>query len=55
MDFMVMDNDWWDLLFRLDSLIKIGIVVDIEQQLIQIHHGLGANVQILPSNMVNMF
>ncbi len=30
MDFMVMDNDWWDLLFKLDFLIKIGVVVDIE-------------------------
>jgi hypothetical protein len=29
MDFMVMDNDWWDLLLGLDFLIKIG-VVDIE-------------------------
>jgi hypothetical protein len=30
MDFMVMDNDSWDLLLGLDFLIKIGVVVDIE-------------------------
>ncbi len=54
MDFMVMDNDWWDLLFKLDFLIKIGVVVDNERQFIQIHHVLGVDVQILPLNMVNM-
>ncbi len=31
LDFMVVDNDWWDLLLGLDFLIKIGIVVDIER------------------------
>ncbi len=30
MDFMVMDNDWWDLLLGLDFLLKIGIVINIE-------------------------
>lgn len=54
MDFMVMDNDWWDLLFKLDFLIKIGVVVDNERQFIQIHHVLGVDVQILPLNMMNM-
>lgn len=55
LDFMVVDNDWWDLLLGLDFIIKIGIVVDIEQQLIQIRHGPGTDVQVLPLNMVNMF
>jgi hypothetical protein len=30
LDFKVVDNNWWDLLFGLDFLIKIRIVVDIE-------------------------
>jgi hypothetical protein len=51
---MVMDNDSWDLLLGLDFLIKIGVVVDIEWQFIQICHGPRANVKILPLNMVNM-
>jgi hypothetical protein len=31
------------------------MVVDIECQLIQAHHGLKSNVQVLPLDMVNMF
>ncbi len=31
MDFMVMDTNEYDVLFGLNFLIKIGIVVDIEQ------------------------
>jgi hypothetical protein len=38
----------------LDFLIKIGAIVDVEQGLIQIRHGLRANVEALPLTMVNL-
>jgi predicted aspartyl protease len=54
MTFMVVDIDSYDVLFRLDFLMKIGAVVDVEQGLIQIRHGPGTNVEVLPLTMVNL-
>jgi hypothetical protein len=34
--------------------IKIGAIMDVEPGLIQMRHGLGANVEVLPLTMVNM-
>jgi hypothetical protein len=49
---MIVDINRYDLLLGLDFLIKIGVVVDFEKNLIQIKQGLGNNVQILPLNMI---
>ncbi len=54
MTFMVVDTDSYDVLFSLDFLIKIGAIVDVERGLIQVEHGLGANVEVLPLTMVNL-
>jgi hypothetical protein len=54
MIFMVVDIDNYDILFGLDFLIKIGVIVDVEQGLIQVRHGPGTNVEVLPLTMVNM-
>jgi len=54
MTFMVVDTDSYDVLLGLDFLIKIGVIMDVERGLIQVRHGLGANVEILPLTMVNM-
>jgi predicted aspartyl protease len=54
MTFMVVDMDSYDVLLGLDFLIKIGAIVDVERGLIQVRHGLGANVEILPLTMVNL-
>jgi predicted aspartyl protease len=54
MTFMVVDTDSYDVLFRLDFLIKISAIVDVERGLIQVRHGLGAQVEVLPLTMVNM-
>jgi hypothetical protein len=54
MDFMVVDTCEYDVLLGFDSLIKIGVIIDVEQSLIQIRHGPRINVQKLPLNMVNM-
>jgi hypothetical protein len=54
MTFMVVDTDSYDMLFRLDFLIKFGAIVDVEWGLIQVRHGPGANVEVLPLIMVNM-
>jgi hypothetical protein len=51
---MVVDTDSYDVLLGLDFLIKIGVIVDVEQGLIQIKHGPGANVEVLPLIMVNL-
>jgi hypothetical protein len=42
------------VLLGLDFLIKIGAIVDVEQGLIQVRHGPGANVEVLPLTMVNL-
>jgi hypothetical protein len=55
MNFMVVDIDRYDILLGLDVFIKIGVVVDIERQFIQVCHGLNADVHVWPLNMINMF
>jgi hypothetical protein len=42
------------VLLGLDFLIKIGAIVDVERGLIQVRHGPGADVEVLPLTMVNM-
>jgi hypothetical protein len=54
MTFMVVDTNSYDILLGLDFLIKIGAIVDVERGLIQVRHGLGTNVEVLPLTMVNM-
>ncbi len=54
MNFMVVDTYEYEVLSVFHSLIKIGIVIDVEQSLIQIWHDPRVNVQVLPLNMVNM-
>ncbi len=54
MIFMVVDTDSYDVLLGLDLLIKIGAIVDVEQGLIQIRKGPGADVEVLPLTMVNL-
>jgi len=54
MTFMVVDMDNYDVLLGLDLLIKIGAIVDVERGLIQVRHGPGTNVEVLPLTMVNM-
>ncbi len=52
--FMVVDTDSYDVMLGLDFLIKIRAIVDVERGLIQVRHGPGANVEVLPLTMVNM-
>jgi hypothetical protein len=54
MTFMVVDTDNYDILLGLDLLIKIGAIVDVEQGLIQVRHGPGTKVEMLPLTVVNM-
>jgi hypothetical protein len=51
---MVVDTDSYDVLLGLDFLMKIGAVVDVERGLIQVKHGPGTNVEVLPLTMVNL-
>jgi predicted aspartyl protease len=54
MTFMVVDTDSYDVLLGLDLLIKIGVIMDVEQGLIQVRKGPGADVEVLPLTMVNL-
>jgi len=54
MTFMVVDTDGYDVLLGLDFLMKIGTVVDVERGLIQVRHGPGTNVEVLPLTVVNL-
>jgi predicted aspartyl protease len=54
MTFMVVDTDSYDVLLGLDFLIKIGAIVDVERGRIQVRHGPGLDVEVLPLTMVNM-
>jgi predicted aspartyl protease len=54
MTFMVVDTDGYDVLLGLDFLMKIGAVVDVERGLIQVRHGPGTHVEVLPLTVVNL-
>jgi hypothetical protein len=54
MTFMIVDTDGYDVLLGLDFLMKIGAMVDVERGLIQVRHGPGTNVEVLPLTMVNL-
>jgi hypothetical protein len=54
MTFMVVDTDGYDVLLGLDFLMKIGAVVDVERGLLQVRHGPGTNVEVLPLTVVNL-
>ncbi|CAM6073748.1 unnamed protein product [Sphagnum tenellum] len=54
MTFMVVDMDGYDVLLGLDFLMKIGAVVDVERGLIQVRHGPGTHVEVLPLTVVNL-
>jgi hypothetical protein len=54
MTFMIVDTDSYDVLLGLDFLIKIGAIVDVERGLIQVRHGPGSDVEVLPLTVVNM-
>jgi hypothetical protein len=54
MNFMVVDIDGYDVLLGHNFLIKIGIIVHVEWNLIQIEHDPRENVQMFPLNMVNL-
>jgi predicted aspartyl protease len=54
MTFMVVDIDSYDVLLGLDFLMKIGVVVDVERGLLQVRHGPGNNVEVLPLTVVNL-
>lgn len=54
MTFMVIYTNSYDLLLRLDFLIKIRAIVDVEKGIIQVRQGFRNNIEVLPLNMVNM-
>jgi len=54
MTFMVVDTDSYDVLLGLDFLMKIGAVVDVDRGLLQVRHGPGTNVEVLPLTVVNL-
>ncbi len=54
MIFLVVDTDSYDLLLGLDILIKIGIVVDVEKNIIQVCNGPRMEVEVLPLDVMNM-
>ncbi len=51
---MVVDTDGYNVLLGLDFLMKIGAVVDVERGLIQVRHGPGTHVEVLPLTVVNL-
>jgi hypothetical protein len=54
MTFMVVDTYGYNVLLGLNFLMKIGAVIDVERGLIQVKHGPGTNVEVLPLTMVNL-
>jgi hypothetical protein len=54
MVFLVVDINTYDLFLGLDFLMKIRAVVGVEKGTIQVRHGLGANVEMFPLNVVNI-
>jgi len=54
MTFMVVDTNSYDILFGFNFLIKIDVILDLEQGLIQVRHGPWVNVEALLLTMVNL-
>jgi predicted aspartyl protease len=54
MTLMVVDTNSYNVLLGLDFLIKIGAIVDVDQGLIQVRKGPGADVEVSPLMMVNL-
>jgi len=50
----VVDIDNYDLLLRLDFLIKIKTIVNVEKGVIQVCNELRIKVEVLPLNVMNM-
>jgi hypothetical protein len=48
------DIDNYDLLLRLDFLVKIGAIVGVGKGTIQVREDHGNNIHVLPLNMVNI-
>jgi len=55
MIFLVVDIDSYDLLLRLDFLMKIGTIVDVEKGIMYVWNGPNVVVTVLAFNVVNMF
>ncbi len=51
---LVVDTYTYDLLLGLDFLMKVGVVVDVEKNTIQVKHGHGVDVEMLPLNVVHI-
>jgi hypothetical protein len=54
MIFLVVDIDNYDVLLRLDFLMKIEAIVDVEKGVMHVWNKLGVTIEILPLNVVNM-
>jgi hypothetical protein len=54
MVFLVVDTITYDHMLGLDFLMKIRAMVDVEKNTIQVRHGLGVDVEMLPLNVVNI-
>jgi hypothetical protein len=54
MVFLVVDIDTYNLLLGLNFLMKIGAVVNVEKNTIQVRHGPEADVEMQPLNVVNI-
>ncbi len=54
MVFLVVDTNTYDLLMGLDFLMKIGAVVDVKKDTIQVRHGPWVDVEMLPLNVVSI-
>jgi hypothetical protein len=48
------DTNNYDLLLRLDFVIKIRAVVNVEKGVIQVRNESGMEMEVLPLNVVNM-
>jgi len=54
MVFLMVDTDTYDLLLGLNFFMKIGAVVEVENVTIQVRHGPGVDVEMLPLNVGNI-
>jgi len=55
MIFLVVDIDSYDLLLRLDILMKIRTIIDVEKGIMYVWNGSNVVVAVLAFNVVNMF
>jgi hypothetical protein len=55
MVFLILETDNYDVLLVLDIFLNVGVIIDVEKGVIQVHNEPNMEVEMLPFIVVNMY